>query len=216
MSNPQQRREFFDSVYTGPAPWDVEGPQPDLISLLDEYPPPAGRVLDVGCGTGDLVIALARRGMRVVGVDLAAAAIERAREKLAAEPELAERVEFRLADALHPSQLGERFGAIVDSGFYHVFEQDERDAFAAELGECLVLGGRYYLLGFAVDFGLPNTPREVTEDELRRRFSADAGWRVLTVRPGRFITRLFQPVAAIAACIERDFVMPAKAGIHEG
>jgi len=38
-------------------------------------------VLDVGCGTGNLAVALARRGGRVVGVDFSPAMIARARAK---------------------------------------------------------------------------------------------------------------------------------------
>jgi SAM-dependent methyltransferase len=41
----------------------------------------AGRVLDVGCGTGSLAVLLARDGRTVVGVDPAAASLEVARSK---------------------------------------------------------------------------------------------------------------------------------------
>ena len=44
----------------------------------------ARRVLDVACGTGQHALALARRGYEVVGADLSAAMIERARENAAA------------------------------------------------------------------------------------------------------------------------------------
>jgi ubiquinone/menaquinone biosynthesis C-methylase UbiE len=41
----------------------------------------ARRVLDVACGTGMHAIELARRGYKVVGMDLSAPMIERAREE---------------------------------------------------------------------------------------------------------------------------------------
>lgn len=43
--------------------------------------PPPRRLLDLGCGTGELALALAARGHAVTGVDPAAAMLERARRK---------------------------------------------------------------------------------------------------------------------------------------
>lgn len=73
-------RAFFDSVYRQIPPWEVGGPQPALWALLDEYPP-QGPALDLGCGSGDLAIALARRSLEVVGIDFADAAVAQARGK---------------------------------------------------------------------------------------------------------------------------------------
>lgn len=193
---------FFDSVYRQAPPWDVGRAQPALAALLDEHPP-AGPVLDVGCGSGDLAIELVRRGLDVVGVDMVEAAIEQAREKAdALPPDVARRLEFRVADALRPTRLDRRFGAVVDSGFFHLFDPPTRDAFADELAAALQPGGRLYLLAFATEFPMPNTPLRVTDDELRARFSAAKGWRVLALRPATFQSRI-APVPAVAACLER-------------
>jgi ubiquinone/menaquinone biosynthesis C-methylase UbiE len=92
-------------------------------------------VLDVGCGSGDHAIALARRSLEVVGVDSVQEAITQAQAKAQALPaEIAERLTFHVADALRPSLLGRRFGAVVDSGFLHLFAPQMADGFAAERG----------------------------------------------------------------------------------
>ena len=193
---------FFDSVYRETPPWDIDAAQPAILALIDAHPP-AEPVLDVGCGSGDHVIALARRGLHVVGVDVVQAAIEQARAKAdALAPEIAARVELQVGDALRPALLGRRFGAVVDSGFFHLFDSGTRDAFARELADTLQPGGRYYLLAFATEFDIPNTPLKVTEDEVRVRFNAEDGWRILTLGPAQFESRI-APVPALAACMER-------------
>jgi SAM-dependent methyltransferase len=58
--------------------------QPRITDLLARHAPSARRVVDLGIGTGDLAIALARRGLEVVGVDRAPAMLAVAREKAAA------------------------------------------------------------------------------------------------------------------------------------
>jgi SAM-dependent methyltransferase len=194
--------DFFDSIYRETPPWEVGKAQPALAALLDEHPP-AGPALDVGCGTGDLAMELAQRGLQVLGIDVVEAAIAQARAKADVLPaDVARRLEFQVADALRPTLLRRQFGTVVDSGFYHIFEQDQRDRLAEELAATLLPGGRYYLLAFATEFDMPNTPRKVSEDELRARFSAENGWRILTVRPAQFESRI-APVPAVAACIER-------------
>lgn len=45
----------------------------------------ACRIIDVGCGTGELACRLARRGLSVIGVDPAAASLDVARSKLGAD-----------------------------------------------------------------------------------------------------------------------------------
>jgi SAM-dependent methyltransferase len=194
--------DFFDSIYRETPPWDVGKAQPALSALLDEHPP-TGPALDVGCGSGDLAFELARRGVQVLGIDIVEAAIVQACDKAEALPDdIARRVEFQVADALRPSLLGQRFHTVVDSGFFHLFESGQRDELVTELAQTLLPGGRYYLLAFAVEFPIPNTPRQVSEDEVRARFTPDTGWRIRALRSAQFESRI-APVAAVAACIER-------------
>lgn len=194
-------RAFFEAIYQDVAPWDVGSAQPDLSAVLAAHPP-ADPVLDVGCGTGDLSIALARAGSQVIGIDFAESAVHQALSRRVALPnEVGDRLQFTVADAFHLSPLG-RFGAVVDSGFLHLFSPGDGERFLGQLPDVLGPGGRYYLLAFATEFDVPNTPRRVTEDELRAYFTADRGWRIRELRPATFQSRI-APVPAVAGCFER-------------
>jgi SAM-dependent methyltransferase len=196
-------RPFFDQVYEDRAPWDIEAPQPDLLMLIEEFPP-RGLILDVGCGTGDLAIGLARRGLAVLGIDFVPSAIDEARTRARAlPPDRQGLVEFRVGDALRMSRFAGDIGSVVDSGFFHLFDGPTRAELVGELAATLPFGGRYFMLGFAVTFPIPNSPRAVTPDEIGALFSEEADWVVRASRPARFRTRGFDDVPALAVCVER-------------
>ncbi|MER8224880.1 class I SAM-dependent methyltransferase [Streptomyces sp. NPDC094143] len=68
----------------------------------------AGDVLDLGCGTGSLSLLAAEQGHRVTGVDLSAAMVRLAREKLAGRDAV-----FVVGDAAAPPVGGQRFDAVL-------------------------------------------------------------------------------------------------------
>ena len=194
---------FFNSVYNEIPPWDIGRPQPAMSALLAKYPP-TSPVLDVGCGSGDLSIYLAQLGYQVVGIDFVEAAITNAREKVGSLPtEVARLLNFQVADALKPSLLHQKFGAVVDSGFLHLFDSDQGDQFIEELALTLLPKGQYYLHEFAIEFPVPNVPRQINADEIQSRFRIDKGWSIKEIQSVEFLSRVAPPVPAISACIER-------------
>ena len=69
----------FDAAYaSGTPPWDIGRPQPAFVRLADDGTL-RGRVLDVGCGTGEHALMAATLGFEAVGVDSSPRAINRAR-----------------------------------------------------------------------------------------------------------------------------------------
>ena len=108
------RQRFWDSMYRGTPTWELGGPDPELVGLLDQGRIGGpGRALDLGCGTGNDVVELARRGWTVSGVDVSDRALARAREKAAVagvEPDL------RNADVTRLPGLDGPFDLIVDRG----------------------------------------------------------------------------------------------------
>ena len=86
---------------------------------------PPLRILDLGCGPGNISFRLARAcpHARVLGLDGAAAMLAIARERLQAEPALAERLSFRCARLpLAPTELealGNGFDLLVSNSLLH-------------------------------------------------------------------------------------------------
>jgi SAM-dependent methyltransferase len=194
---------FFSSVYQGAPPWEIGAPQPAMAALLSRILP-AGPILDLGCGSGDLAIYLAKLGYEVVGIDFVESAIKNAQDKLGSLPhETRQLLNFQVADALKPTRLQKKFGAVVDSGFYHLFDTEQCARLVDEIADTLHPNGRYYLHEFAIEFSVPNVPRQVTADELQARFTVDIGWRILEIQTVEFLNRVAAPVPAICACIER-------------
>src|SRR6266540_6428787 len=75
-----RRTEDFDALYAGTPPWDIGRPQPAFRALA-EAGAIQGRVLDVGCGTGEHVLMAAGLGLEATGVDAAPTAIDAAERK---------------------------------------------------------------------------------------------------------------------------------------
>jgi SAM-dependent methyltransferase len=177
-----RRAEDFDVLYEGRPPWDIGRPQPAFLALA-EAGAIRGRVLDVGCGTGEQALLAAGLGLEATGVDVAAAAIDAARVK-AAERGLA--VRFLRWNALDLADLGERFDTVLDSGLFHVLDDADRSAYVAGLAATTEVGGRCHLLCFSNRQPGMLGPRRVSQDELRASFAG--GWRVEGIEPSTIET----------------------------
>jgi len=172
---------FFNEAYRGVPPWDIGRPQPVFARLaVDEDL--GNDIIDVGCGTGEHAILFASRGYRVLGVDSAPLAVEKAKAKAS---QRGSKAEFLVADALHLANLHRQFDVAIDSGLFHVFSDSDREAYVGSLRAILRPRGRYYMLCFSdkepVGWG---GPRRIFKREILRSFSD--GWNVDYVRPAKF------------------------------
>lgn len=109
--------EFFDTQFRRQAGCGDLALNPFEQAVLPHL---SGRVLDMGCGLGNLALAAAARGCEVLAVDASAAGIgslvERARVAGA-------RVEARIADA-RAFETERRFDAVVSIGLLMFFDCD--------------------------------------------------------------------------------------------
>ena len=168
-------RATFEGLYAGPAPWDIDKPQPFFVTHADLVTSP---VLDSGCGTGEHALYFAAQGHRVIGIDFVEAAIQRARTK-AAERGLS--VEFLVKDATALADWGRRFASVIDCGLFHVFSDEDRRRYVRGLANVVEPGGRLFLLCFSDQEPGNEGPRRVSRQELSDAFSD--GWEVESVQP---------------------------------
>jgi len=174
---------FFNSAYIGRPPWDIGRPQIEFKRMA-EAREITGRVLDVGCGTGENALYIASLGHKVSGIDISPLAIRRAEVK-ARERGLD--VQFEVWDALEMDRLRRRFDAVVDSGLFHIFTDEERPRFVKGLRAVLFPGGTYQMLCFSESE--PKSwggPRRVSRAEIRQTFGP--GWRINHIREAVFET----------------------------
>ena len=191
----------WDASYQNhdPAPWDIGRPQDAFVRVASEGGF-TGPVLDAGCGTGEHGLLAASLGLPVLGIDLAATAIEIARAK-AADRGLD--AEFVVADAFELDRLERSFETVLDCGLFHTCDNDERLKYVSNLASVTKNEGTLYLLCFsdeAPDIG----PHPVRNEELREAFDHDNGWNVVAVEPDRIQTTFMEAgVPAWFATIKR-------------
>jgi len=172
----------WDDAYAGsdPPPWDLGAPQPAFVRLAADGLL-TGQVLDAGCGTGEQALLAASSGADALGVDISPLAIEQARGKAATR---GIKARFEIADALSLGDLGLSFDTIIDSGLFHVFDDDHQARYVSSLASVLRPGGRLYLMCFSERQPGAFGPRRVTQDELRAAFGD--GWTIVAIQADEF------------------------------
>ncbi|NDE85801.1 MAG: class I SAM-dependent methyltransferase [Verrucomicrobia bacterium] len=167
--------EFASMYAEGIPPWQIDRPQAEVLRLIDQgaFVSP---VMDIGCGSGDNAIALARSGYRVVGVDAVEEALRRARAKVARE-KLAQPPEFVLGDALRLEDSGLEVETILDCALFHTFSDEEQAVYVRGLAEVLAPGGRLHLLCFSELETRPPGPRRLSLAQITGAFGS--GWEVV-------------------------------------
>jgi SAM-dependent methyltransferase len=191
---------LYDSVYAGVPNWDIGRPQRAFVHL-EEAGAIGPRVLDVGCGTGELALFLARRGHRVLGVDFAPRAVATAREKARWRRVDAQ---FLVWDALDLPALASRgltFDTVTDSAMLHTLAGSDRDRFVDGVASVLRPGGRLLVLCDARADG-DHTTGGLSRREFRERFHPEDGWEIEFVA-GTVFERRYSSNAAYIASIRR-------------
>ncbi len=102
--------------------------------------------LDLGCGTGTEAIYLAEQGFESHGIDISAAGLALAYDKMR---RLGVAVEFRRGNVLELPYPKGKFGFVNDRGCFHHIETRDRPQYAREVARVMRRGGVFLLRGAA-------------------------------------------------------------------
>jgi SAM-dependent methyltransferase len=171
-------RLFYRLGFT---PWDGHPLAQSLRNLVEgsaaQGSPalPAAAALELGCGTGDTSIYLAKQGWQITAVDFVPAALDKARAKARVDNVT---VDFVQADVRQLRQAGitAPLQLIVDNGCLHNMNEDDRDAYVREVTAVAAPDARLLIVAFVPGgrFGV----RGIDRAELERRFTG--AWTLLS------------------------------------
>lgn len=161
----------------------------DVGFYVEEAEAAHGPVLELGCGTGRILLPTAAAGCTIVGLDSSRHMLERLRIKLAAEPpSLQARVTLRERD-MHDFDLGATF-ALITAPFrvvQHLTTEAEQLRFLTAVGRHLAPNGRFIFDVFNPRFDLMTNVDGVEREDTPEQRLPDGrlfrrSWRIARVR----------------------------------
>ena len=137
---------------------------PFYLSAAREWGEP---ILELGCGTGRITLALAKGGYRVTGLDLSQRMLERCAEKRAALPTKVREHVHLVHEDMTRFDLGEKYRLIVIPfrPFQHLLETQQQIDCLACVQRHLTPGGRLILDFFHTDPRRIHDPAFLKESE---------------------------------------------------
>jgi ubiquinone/menaquinone biosynthesis C-methylase UbiE len=151
------RRLQFNFWYFRNPPWDSGITPPELFEFIQSHP--AGRAIDIGCGTGTNVITLAKTGWQVTGFDFAARAIQIAKRKA---KKAHVQANLFTDDATSMKKVTGQFDLALDLGCFHGIEN--KADYLTQLDRILAPNGFWLMYGFFKPSPDPTDPGLVDSD----------------------------------------------------
>ncbi|HXK49699.1 MAG TPA: class I SAM-dependent methyltransferase [Clostridiales bacterium] len=126
------------------------------------------KVLELGCGDGQLAVMLAEKGFDVTGIDISPTAVEWAKERT-------DKAKFIVGDVLDTGFKSDSFDIIIDSYCLHCIIGEDRKKMLSEVKRLLKCGGLF--AGITMSNTIPedikqffNEKREMVKNGIAGRY----------------------------------------------
>jgi SAM-dependent methyltransferase len=159
-------RFWYSILYWFRPPWDTGIPAPELVRALAALP--AGRAIDLGCGTGTNVLYLTEHGWQATGVDFVGRAIAAAKRKLGSRP-----ATLLTADVTNLAALAlpGPYDLALDMGCFHSLPAERQASYAHGLAHWMKQGGLFLL--YAWQPGFPGDTRGISREDVAACFDPE-------------------------------------------
>ena len=144
--------EYYDYAYEDPRKHDIN-------FFVDYSRKASGRTLELGCGTGRVLIPTAIAGCGITGIDLSPYMLKRCQARLSHQPDEVQRLVHLIQVNMTGFDTGERYSLVTTAfrSFQHLITVEEQKACLKHINRHLVPGGLLIL-----DIFHPYPPRLVT------------------------------------------------------
>ncbi len=186
--------------------WKTKQPQKELVEAIDSgWFPKSQRVIDLGCGSGEVSRWLADQGFPVLGLDFSTVAIDNCRRLSAGQSKTPT---FEVVDLCEKGLRLEPAFSLIDRGCFHRLPENLRPIFAQNIAHATVGGGHFLLLSSTFqDARFSNYGGARSQPELRDHVAAIFGENFMVERtePGIINTSKDQkPIDAMAFWMVRN------------
>ena len=152
MSGWEKAYQLFEVI-----PWDKTEP-PEVLRNFDKIK--TGKMLDLGCWTGNFSYYFSHEGFQVVGLDVSDTAINIARMRYT----VSDNLKFLVGNGEKIDFPNNSFDVVLCWAVLHHLEGDERDAVLAEIRRVLKNGGYLIATGFSEkDQKYPGVKKKVSD-----------------------------------------------------
>ena len=150
-----QIAEYYDLTHA-----DLTEDIPFILQLAQEQP---GTVLELGCGSGRLLLPLAKAGIAVTGIDNSEAMLQRARQKIAMETTAVLQKITLIQEDMSRFHIPDQTFALVVIPYNTFMHLDDKTAVSTLrcIKRCLAENGRLF-----IDLANPLTIANTPEDQL--------------------------------------------------
>lgn len=139
--------DIYQHIPINEIPWDMEEPPEALTGLLTTGKIYPCKTVDLGCGSGNYSIYLAKQGFDVTGIDISPTAIHLAKEKANEKEIICNFITANLLDGV--DELRGKFKFAFDWEVLHHIFPDDRKRYIESVYNLLGSKGRYFSVCFS-------------------------------------------------------------------